>query len=227
MIDVGSLAFKRPDENQRENPMANDGFKIPPRIKRKLIGAAVVLVLAVFSAFRPDSGTETDQTRDDQATTVETIAREASTGSEADSAAVNAPPGNRDDSNAGILRDIGNKVKVSAAGLKYGPGSQEGHRLKHVLRHDNDLPDRPGKHGVFDGDQDEMLKVIDEAWSLVKSNATAVRTSHEGSRDIHDVDLKRRIGFVGGQVGNERGKPAASHVRLIVEGDSIISAYPY
>jgi hypothetical protein len=110
--------------------------------------------------------------------------------------------------------------------LKYGPGSQEGHRLKHVLRHDNDLPDRPGKHGVFDGDQDEMLEVIDEAWSLVKSNATAVRTSHEGSRDIHD-DLKRRIGFVGGQVGNERGKPAAAHLRLIVEGDSIISAYPY
>lgn len=210
--------------------MANDGFKIPPRIKRKLIGAAVVLVLAVFSAFRPDSGTETDQTRDDRATTVETIARETSTGSEAASATVKAPPSSSDDSNAGILRDIGNNVKISAAGLKYGPGSQEGHRLKHVLRHDNDLPDRPGKHGVFDGDQDEMLEmleVIDEAWSLVKSNATAVRTSHEGSRDIHDVDLKRRIGFVGGQVGNERGKPAASHLRLIVEGDSIISAYPY
>ena len=72
--------------------MANDGFKIPPRIKRKLIGAAVVLVLAVFSAFRPDSGTETDQTRDDRATTVETIARETSTGSEAASATVKGRP---------------------------------------------------------------------------------------------------------------------------------------
>ena len=203
--------------------MTNDGIRIPMSLKKKLIGAAIVAVLAVFSALKPDSANEFGQRDQDQAAPVtQRAANRHAKPSEADT---------ETETGKGVdsweLRDVGNRVKVSPAGLEYRSGSQEGHRLDHVLRHDNDMPDRPGKHGVFDGDQTDMLKVIDEAWKLVQKKSNAVRTSRERGREIHDVDLKRRIGYVGGQVGNDRGKPDATHIRLIVEGASVITAYPY
>ncbi|MEE2936667.1 MAG: hypothetical protein VYA84_11800 [Planctomycetota bacterium] len=48
------------------------------------------------------------------------------------------------------LRETSPNVVRSPAGLFYGPGSAEGHRLEHVRRHAGDLPSRPGPHGVFD-----------------------------------------------------------------------------
>ena len=125
------------------------------------------------------------------------------------------------------MTDIGGGVKRSTAGLRYTPGSEEGHRLKHVLRHDNDIPDRPGSHGVFDGDAETLLAVIDEAYLLAKQGGPRVKTERQGDRQVHEVDLRRRIGFVGGQVGERRRHPPATRVRLILEGDRVISAFPF
>jgi hypothetical protein len=127
----------------------------------------------------------------------------------------------------GQLRDAGGGVQVSTAGLRYTPGGQEGHRVQHVLRHDNDQPDRPGRHGVFDGDAETMFAVIDEAYLLTQQGGRQVRSRREGARLVHEVDLRRRIGFVGGQVGAAEGHPPATHVRLILEDDRVISAFPY
>ena len=135
-----------------------------------------------------------------------------------------------DDGNApplGGLTEVGNDTWVSTAGLRYTPGSQEGHRLKHVMRHDNDLPDRPGKHGVFDGDQQALLAVLDEAYELIKEDSPQVHANREGDRTVYEVDMQRRIGFVGGRDGKRDGNPPAQHIRLVLEVDRVITAFPY
>ena len=128
--------------------------------------------------------------------------------------------------NWGELRDIGRDVKRSAAGLRYVPGSAEGHRLAHVLRHAQDDPDRPGSHGVFDGGRDATLAVIDEAYVLAQQGGGRVRTERDGDRMVHTIDMQRRIGFVGGRTGQRERHPPARRIRLVLEGDKVITAYP-
>jgi len=128
----------------------------------------------------------------------------------------------------GQLRDLGGKVWESAAGLKYGPGSREKHRLLHIMRHAEDQPKRPGKHGVFlgEGDRTKVLALIDEAYLQALKGGRKVDKKQEGNRVVYTVDLGRRIGFVGGQVGNKQGKPSAYKIRLVLEGTNVITAFP-
>ena len=127
----------------------------------------------------------------------------------------------------GELTELPDGVKRSTAGLLYTPGSREGHRLTHVLRHGDDQPSRPGPHGVFDGDADDLLAVIDEAYLLVQAGSPQVQSRREGQRTVHEVNLQRRIGFVGGQEGGRRGNPPATRVRLVLEDDRVITAFPF
>ena len=127
----------------------------------------------------------------------------------------------------GQLTDVGGGVKVSTAGLRYTPGSEEGHRLQHVLRHTSDQPGRPGLHGVFDGAADGALAAIDEAYLLTKRGGPRVKTQRQGSRTVYEIDLARRIGYLGGQVGQRQGHPPATHVRLVLESDRVITAFPF
>jgi len=114
----------------------------------------------------------------------------------------------------------------SPEGLRYTRGSREGHRLKHVLRHGKDQPSRPGKHGVFEGNDQDILRLVDEAYRNARAGGRGVRIKEERGRTIYDVDMRRRIGFVGGRVGAERGHPACRSVRLVLEGRDVVSAYP-
>jgi hypothetical protein len=124
------------------------------------------------------------------------------------------------------LRRAGDNVLVSNAGLRYGSGSREGHRLKHVLLHALDQPDRPGSHGVFDGGRDTALTVIDEAYRIARQRGPPTRVKKYGGRTVLTVDMGRRVGYVGGQAGKKQGYPPASHVRLVLEGVNVITAFP-
>lgn len=128
----------------------------------------------------------------------------------------------------GQLRDLGGKVWESVAGLKYGPGSLEKHRLLHVMRHSKDQPDRPGKHGVFagEGERKRVLALIDEAYFKALKGGKNVKIKKEGGRIIYTVNMGRRIGFVGGQTGNKKGRPGAYKIRLVLEGTNVITAFP-
>lgn len=128
----------------------------------------------------------------------------------------------------GQLRDLGGKVWESDAGLKYGPGSREKHRLLHIMRHAEDQPRRPGKHGVFlgEGDRKKVLALIDEAYLKALKGGKNVEIKKEGSRVVYTVEMGRRVGFVGGSVGNKQGKPSASKIRLVLEGTNVITAFP-
>lgn len=125
----------------------------------------------------------------------------------------------------GILADQGNDRFMSPAGLMYGPGSQEGHRLKHLERHTVDDPDRPGSHGVFDGGMPGALALIDKAYQKAK---TGVQTSkqEEDGRVIYTVDMGSRVGYVGGIDGRRRKNPMARRIRLVLERNRVITAYP-
>ncbi len=127
---------------------------------------------------------------------------------------------------ADILREVGPDVYESPAGLRYRRGSIHGHRLKHVLAHAQDKPNRPGQHGVFDTqDVGQIVQLLDEAYQLAQAGKQT-RTVRESPRTIHTVNLGRRIGYIGGESGSRRSHPAASHLRLVLEKQNVITAFP-
>lgn len=134
-------------------------------------------------------------------------------------------PAEVDDGLYGMLREVSRDRYVSPAGLMYVPGSAEGHRLEHLRRHTKDDPRRPGKHGVFDGDMEGALKTIDRAYQRAKQGQRTTVKQDRG-RTIYTVDLGSRIGYIGGRDGNLKRKPMARRVRLVLEGDRVITAYP-
>lgn len=125
----------------------------------------------------------------------------------------------------GILQPLGRDRYRSPAGLLYTPGSAEGHRLKHLQRHVVDDPDRPGPHGVFDGGMEGALQTIDRAFARAEQGRGATRQEDQG-RTIYTVDLGGRVGFVGGREGRRKRHPSARRVRLVLEGNRVITAYP-
>lgn len=153
--------------------------------------------------------------------------REASS-READVLESRDPRGSRDSSGGrlyGMLADQGNERYLSPAGLLYTRGSQEGHRLKHLERHIEDDPSRPGSHGVFDGGMEGALAAIDLAYTRAKSGAKTTVEEEDG-RTIYTVDLGKRIGYIGGSEGRRRKNPMARRLRLVVDQNRVITAYP-
>ena len=138
------------------------------------------------------------------------------------------PRGSRDTSGGrlyGMLADQGNERYLSPAGLLYTRGSQEGHRLKHLERHLEDDPSRPGSHGVFDGGMEGALAAIDLAYTRAKSGVKTTVEEEDG-RTIYTVDLGKRIGYIGGSEGRRRKNPMARRLRLVVDQNRVITAYP-
>lgn len=132
----------------------------------------------------------------------------------------------RSTSELGQLTEISPDVFESTAGLRYGPGSREGHRLKHVLLHARDQPNRTGSHGVFDGDRETILALLDEAFQIAQERGPPVEIEEQGARTVYTVDMDRRVGYVGGQRGGRRNHPACRHVRMVLEGNNVITAFP-
>ncbi len=125
----------------------------------------------------------------------------------------------------GLLKEVSPKVYLSPAGLIYGPGSREGHRLEHLRRHTKDDPGRAGSHGVFDGGMEGMLKTVDRAYEYAKKGQRTT-TRQDKDRTIHTVDMGKRVGYVGGRDGGRRRKPMARRVTIVLEGKKVITAYP-
>lgn len=114
----------------------------------------------------------------------------------------------------------------STAGLMYLPGSADGHRLKHVLKHAKDNPSKP-VHGVFEGDRDQILAWIDRTYLMGKKGGRDVRTEKQRDRVVYTANLKERVGYVGGQKGKRNGNKECRYLRLVLEnGTEVITAYP-
>ncbi len=127
----------------------------------------------------------------------------------------------------GILKDTGRENYISVKGLRYGPGSEEGHRLKHLERHLADIPSRPGKHGVFEGDMAQTLAWIDDAYDRAARGAKGIRKQQEGTRSVLEVPFDKQIGYIGGRDGARSNHPPSKRLRLVIEGNRFITAFPF
>ena len=126
----------------------------------------------------------------------------------------------------GQLTEIRPRVFQSTAGLLYLPGSEDGHRLQHIMEHAEDEPNRP-IHGVFEGDQAAILRNIDIAYQKVLNGDSGVHSAESDDRIAYTIDLRNRIGYVGGQVGKRNDYPECRYVKLVLEnGNEVITAYP-
>jgi hypothetical protein len=196
---------------------------------KKIAGLIVVTILLfIYSQYiAPNLDSPDVDSADVDAGTTDNASGKSSVRDGADSKSASKKGLSRADQNLlGQLKERAAGEMVSTAGLRYTRGSQEGHRLKHIQRHDNDMPSREGSHGVFAGDEAKMLAIIDEAYLLVKDKDRAASIRRDGSRSICTVNLKRNIGFLGGTAGKRRENPQLQRVRLILENDRLITAYP-
>ncbi|MDG1875530.1 MAG: hypothetical protein P8J27_16585 [Mariniblastus sp.] len=126
-----------------------------------------------------------------------------------------------------FFTSIGRQKKKSPAGLVYGMGGGGEHRTEHVLRHAKDQPNRPS-HGVFTAQGDDVFRLIDESYELVKDKSKRVKSESSRGNIAHVIDMKRKIGFKGGQSGARNGNPALYKVKLVLaNGNEVITAYPY
>jgi hypothetical protein len=125
-----------------------------------------------------------------------------------------------------VLTEVGRDAYRSTAGLRYTRGSQHGTRLAHLMSHTRDEPNRDGPHGVFDSDNPvTVVRLVDEAYLKARAG-DHVTADREGDQTVYEIDMGRRIGYVGGESGARRGKPPARHLRLVVQGDRLITAFP-
>ena len=125
------------------------------------------------------------------------------------------------------LKQVGREAWMSPAGLRYQGHDPEGlNRVEHVERHTRDIPDRDGPHGVFDGGREVAFAVIDEAWDLAEKKK--LRADVEGDRSSYLVRMNRRVGYLGGKTGKERGNPPLDRVFIVFETDTknIVTAFP-
>lgn len=114
----------------------------------------------------------------------------------------------------------------SSAGLIYVRGSEDGHRLKHVLKHAKDDLSKP-VHGVYSGDRDQILAWIDQTYLKGRSGGKGTRVERQGGRTVYTVDLGEEIGFVGGQAGKRKHNPPCHYLRLVVQNlNEVVTAYP-
>jgi hypothetical protein len=127
----------------------------------------------------------------------------------------------------GYLKSLGRDRYESPEGLVYAPGSEEGHRLKHVERHIVDIPDRDGSHGVFEGSMAEFLKTIDMGYKKASSKAKGTKIRDEDGMTIMEITFDKKIGFVGGSEGRRKGNPSTKRLRIVLNGDRLITAFPF
>lgn len=127
----------------------------------------------------------------------------------------------------GLLTEIGKDDYLSPGGLRYTSGSDEGHRLKHLERHLKDQPDRPSSHGVFYGDMPQVLRWLDEVYDRAQAGQRGTRKEVQGPRTVFEASFEKPVGYVGGRNGARKGNPDTRRIKLVVDGNRVITAYPF
>jgi hypothetical protein len=132
----------------------------------------------------------------------------------------------QEDSKYRILKPLGRDRYESPAGLIYAPGSEEGHRLSHIARHLEDQPDRPGSHGVFDGDMAAFLVAIDDAYKRARGHAKGTKSRLEDGMTVYEAPFDQTIGYLGGTEGARKKNPKLKKLRLVLRDRNLITAFP-
>ncbi|MFI5620722.1 hypothetical protein [Streptomyces sp. NPDC051567] len=92
------------------------------------------------------------------------------------------------------FKEISPGLFQSPKGLKYGPGSDQGHRIRHVMEHTKENPEKR-KHSVFNiTDQAEVLALVDEAWGR---RHLAMQYDSANSPESFIIPMGREVGTTG------------------------------
>lgn len=213
-----------------------------PQHRRRRIDLRLVLlvIILLIAAFRPEvaqwfRGPAPDASGLPAENTAAQPAEQSEASPTAPAAADTAPADSplsgsgdsADDATPGELTEIRPDVFESTAGLIYGRGSRDGKRLNHILRHAEDDLSKP-VHGVFQGDQTDILRWIDLAYLKSKQRSGDVRQREQQGRIAITVNLRKTIGYVGGEKGARQNHPDCRYLRLILESDgrTVVTAYP-
>ena len=125
-----------------------------------------------------------------------------------------------------ILKPVGRDRYESPAGLIYAPGSEEGHRLAHIAKHLEDQPERPGSHGVFEGDMASFLVAIDDAYKRARGHAKGTKSRVEDGMTVYEAPFDQTIGYLGGTEGARKRNPRLKKMRLVIRDRNLITAFP-
>lgn len=125
------------------------------------------------------------------------------------------------------LKEVGKNRFESPAGLIYKPGSEEGHRLKHIERHLRDIPERPGSHGVYEGSMVEFLIAIDDAVTRAKRKLKGTSMEEDDGAMVYEASFDKPIGFLGGETGKRKKNPKVKKMRVVIQDDAVITAFPF
>lgn len=169
---------------------------------------------------------ELASTKSTKPRTTESNAASTKPSAETTSSPATAKAQDQDDWKFRILKPLGRDRYESPAGLIYAPGSEEGHRLSHIARHLEDQPDRPGSHGVFDGDMAAFLVAIDDAYKRARGHAKGTKSKLEDGMTIYEAPFDQTIGFLGGTEGARKKNPKLKKLRLVLRDRNLITAFP-
>ena len=171
-----------------------------------------------------------DESDEDREQPVNTASKSDNTKPSSPTKTATKPKNDSDDDSDplyGFLTEVGRNRYESPAGLVYGPGSEEGHRLKHIARHLEDQPNRPGSHGVFKGGMKAFLTTIDEGYARAKKGAKGTTKKEDDGSMVYEITFDKAIGFIGGEAGGRKKNPASKKLRLVVRGSNVITAFPF
>jgi hypothetical protein len=100
-------------------------------------------------------------------------------------------------------------------------------RLEHVMKHTEDAPRRP-KHGVFDLGKAEVIELMDEVWSKIKSGELK-GGGERGGKTVYTYRTGRPIGYLGGREGKRKGNPKLKSVRMVIKNGTseVVTFFPY
>lgn len=188
-----------------------------PVVATEVIASPPIATTAQSTALKPPAPTST----------ANSIPSKSTSSSKTNSSQKNSSSKSTESLRYGVLRETAPDDFLSPGGLRYTRGSAEGHRLKHIERHLTDDPGRPGKHGVFDGDMGQVIHWIDEAYDLAKRGAKGTSKQEEDGRTVYEASFAKPIGFIGGRDGRRDYNPDARRLRLVVEGNKVITAFPF
>jgi len=113
----------------------------------------------------------------------------------------------------------------NAGGCGCGPGSplNWGDRIKHVMRHANDIPTRKIMHGVF---ADNPIDMVNQAWAIAGAAGLTPTVGGNGNWN-YSVPFPE-AGLGGGMPGAAAGNPVLDTIHIVTKPgcNDIVTAFP-
>lgn len=73
----------------------------------------------------------------------------------------------------------------------------------------------------------QVLRWLDEAYQRASASAKGTSKREENGRIVYEVSFTKPIGFIGGRDGARQKNPDAKRLRLVLDGDRVITAFPF